>query len=501
MVAPHPLPRRVCGATDELPVHDSAATRRIETEALAQHKPHALMQRAGQGVARLALALAPHARRIWVAAGPGNNGGDGLAAATWLQRAGLSVRVSLAADAARLPADAAHALAQAHDAGVPVDTALPQDDADLAIDALLGLGSTRAVEGRLAEAIARLNRMPGPRLAVDLPTGLHADTGARLGNAAVVATHTLALLTLKPGLFTGVGRDLAGEVWLDALQTPADATLARMWLNAAPARVPRAHASHKGSYGDVAVVGGAPGMDGAARLAAMAALGAGAGRVYLSLLDGAAVAAPAELMQRARWWLGDPAQLARSTVVCGCGGGDAVGATLPPLLARAGRLVLDADALNALAADAALRTQLDARARRAQPTVLTPHPLEAARLLGTDSASVQRDRPAAVRELAARHGCVVLLKGSGSLIAAPDGRVLLNATGNALLATAGSGDVLAGWIGGLWAQQAGPDIDTAWRTTAAAAWCHGAAADQLLRQHPHQAAQRATQLIERMQCG
>jgi hydroxyethylthiazole kinase-like uncharacterized protein yjeF len=185
-------------------------------------------------------------------------------------------------------------------------------------------------------------------------------------------------------------------------------------------------------------------------------------------------------------------------VVCGCGGGDAVRQVLPTLLARSARLVLDADALNALAADAALLAQLDARARRGQPTVLTPHPLEAARLLGTDSTRVQADRLRAARELSLRHGCVLLLKGSGSVVAAPDGRIAINPSGNALLAAGGSGDVLAGWIAGRWAQSADAKGDAAYRSTLAATWLHGHSADRVLVRTPHLTALRAAELIEAM---
>jgi hydroxyethylthiazole kinase-like uncharacterized protein yjeF len=343
-------------------------------------------------------------------------------------------------------------------------------------------------------------------LAVDLPSGLHADTGQRLGAAAVVATHTLSLLTLKPGLFTALGRDHAGQVWLDALGVTADGLATTALLSGADtlaALRPRAHASHKGSHGDLAVVGGAPGMTGAALLAARAALASGAGRVFVGLLDEHAMACDLqqpELMFRPQWWRGDPATLARSTVVCGCGGGMAVRAALPVLLSRCPRLLLDADAINAVAADEALAHALQARAARGQVTVLTPHPLEAARLLGSDVATVQADRLLAGRTLARRHGCVVLLKGSGSVIAVPDGTAWINPTGNGLLASGGTGDVLAGWVGGFWAQLAATqgDAPSARQALLAAAWLHGRAADLLLARSPTSLALRAGALTEAM---
>ena len=479
-------PCAVLPASRSWPLHGIAASQQIERAALAGAAPHALMARAGWGVARLALAVAPSARRVWVAAGPGNNGGDGLVAARHLQAAGCAVTVSLLADAARLPADALHALQQAREAGVAISTHLPvaASEADLALDALLGLGSRRAPQGALAEAVRLLNSGAAPVLAVDLPTGLCADTGQRLSDgpigSAVVAAHTLSLLTLKPGLFTAAGRDHAGRVWFDDLglgvpSQPATAQLvgADSLQSLLPAR---AHAQHKGSFGDVLVMGGAPGMGGAALLAARAALTAGAGRVYLARLDGDDRPDPLrpEIMPRALAMALAPDLLRNCTVVCGCGGGQAVREWLPQVLAHAGRLVLDADALNALALAPELAMALVARAARGQPSVLTPHPLEAARLQGSTAPAVQAQRLQQAQALAERLQSTVVLKGSGSVIAAPGRPPAINASGNARLGSGGSGDVLAGWLGGLWSQLAPLQGDAA---AIAAVWLHGRAAE------------------------
>jgi ADP-dependent NAD(P)H-hydrate dehydratase / NAD(P)H-hydrate epimerase len=441
-------------------LHGAAVTRRIEQRCAAALPAHALMRRAGEAVARLCLALAPHAQLVWVAAGPGNNGGDGLEAALHLQAAGRQVRVTWLGDAAHLPDDAKDALARAQAAGVLINSELPSeaDEFDCAIDALLGIGSTRAPAGALARLIQRLNDLHGPVLSIDLPSGLHPDTGQALGVDCVRATHTLSLLTLKPGLFTGSGRDHAGTVWLDSLDSGSDPEPPDAWLHSASAFAtePRAHAGHKGSFGDVAVVGGVTGMRGAAILCARAAHAAGAGRVFIELLvaqpgDGIDMLRP-ELMFAPGWSGRDAAVLKRSTVVCGCGGGDAVRHVLPRLLSLAPRLVLDADALNAVAADPALLALLRQRRHRQQATVLTPHPLEAARLLACHTHEVQADRLNAVRRLVESTGCVVVLKGSGTVTAALNQVPRINASGNASLASAGTGDVLAGWLGGLWAQ-------------------------------------------------
>lgn len=480
-------------------LHGSVSTRSIEAAALARLPPHALMELAGLACARLAMALAPHATTIWIACGPGNNGGDGLVAARWLHQAGKSVHVSLLAQAERLPSDAAHALKLAQSAGVSIGGGLPGPDQhfELALDALLGLGVNRPVEGELGLAIDALNQMDCPVLALDLPSGLDADTGQAHGTHWVRAQHTLTLLTLKPGLFTGSGREAAGKLWFDALGLAVDAAADVRLLGASTCSgwmQPRRHDQHKGSFGDVLAIGGAPGMTGAAVLAARAAHAAGAGRIYLSLLDrdatqGADPVRP-ELMRMDWKTAQKPAQLDTRTVVCGCGGGQAVAQVLPSLLHFSPRLVLDADALNAVASDTQLQILLARRAKRGLHTVLTPHPLEAARLLGCTSAQVQADRLAAAQSLCRRYGCTVLLKGSGSVLAAPGMPPAINSSGSAALATAGTGDVLAGCMAGLWAQR--PQC-TAFDVAAAACYWHGSLADA-----SGQTLMRATDLIELM---
>ncbi len=459
---------------------DIAATRRIEQALAATLPAHALMQRAGLAVARLAMAIAPHARTVWIACGPGNNGGDGLEAAAQLQARGWSPVVTFCGDESRLPTDALASLRRARRAGVTFANAAPAQH-DLAIDALLGIGATRAPEGVMAEWLHRMRCAPAPLLSVDVPSGLNADTGAvpeafttphpDTTKTGAEARFCLSLLTVKPGLFTAHGRDAAGEVWFDDLDgsTVDERPAAR--LAGTPHRRSRAHASHKGTYGDVVVIGGAHGMAGAALLAGSAALHGGAGRVLVGLLDGTAatvdVSQP-ELMLRDAGSL----DLSTATVVCGCGGGDAVRTFLPRVLSTAASLVLDADALNAIASDPGLHQLLEARARRGRPTVLTPHPLEAARLLGLSAAQVQSDRLAAARLLAARFG-VVVLKGSGTVIADSGATPVVNLTGNGRLATAGTGDVLAGLVGAALAAGLTP-FDAACE----AVWHHGNLADQ-----------------------
>jgi hydroxyethylthiazole kinase-like uncharacterized protein yjeF len=496
------VPCRLLSNPSSTPLFDSATTHRIEERASAGLPAHAMMERAGVALARLARAVAPHARGVWIAAGPGNNGGDGLVLASMLKGAGVEVSVSLVGHSARaLPPDAAWALQRARDAGVTLLHGLPDAqalaDIDLCVDALFGVGQTRAPEGEFAIAIDALNACDAPTLGIDVPTGLCTDTGTALGKSVVRATHTLTLLTAKVGLLTGTGRDVCGEIWFDDLGVqPAASDLPAAALvgeaDVAPLYPRRRQDGNKGNFGDVHIAGGAAGMVGAALLAGHAASVAGAGRVLVhahSSDHGGVLPVDVrypELMLRAVIELQKAVrENANATVVVGCGGGDDVAIELAGCLSNAWRLVLDADALNALARDAGLREQLRRRAQRGQPTILTPHPLEAARLLGATAADVQADRPAAARRLAADTGAVVVLKGSGTLIATPGGQLMVNPTGDSRLATAGTGDVLAGWIGGSWSAQARArgaatatsDLALAHRVAVAAVFVHGRACD------------------------
>ncbi len=481
-------------STASVPLFDSAAIRRLEQAAYASLSPFTLMARAGAAAAAWLTAHAP-AGPLLLLAGPGNNGGDALVAATCLHRAGREVQAWLLADPTRLPADAARAWQQANDAGVPLqvlmpDAASPQTAPPwpptaprfvAVVDGLLGIGLNRPASGALAEWIARLGVLADegvPVFALDVPSGLSADTGA--GAPAVRATRTLTFIAAKPGLLTLDGRDCAGELDIAPLgldYPPQDAAAA--WANT-PARFAaalpgRRHASHKGSFGTLAVIGGSIGMVGAPLLGARAALHLGAGRVHVGFLaDPAPRFDPVhpELMLHPV----DRLQLPEmSALVAGPGMGTDENARrwLETALRSGTPIALDADALNLLAADTALAAM--ARAGTA-PRVLTPHPLEAAWLMGCTVAQIQRDRLGAARTLATQWQAVVVLKGSGTVIASPgEQAVAINPTGNAGLATAGTGDVLAGMIGALLAQGM-----AAQPAALAAVWLHGRAADRLV---------------------
>ncbi|MES2190707.1 MAG: NAD(P)H-hydrate dehydratase [Pseudomonadota bacterium] len=476
------------------PLYSVATTRGIEQQAAAALPPHALMQRAGLATAKLTLALAPHAQCIWIACGPGNNGGDGFEAALHLHRWGKKVVLTWTGPSpgkTGLPPDAQASFDRVMAAGVPIADQ-PPAGFDFCLDALLGIGAAPDFKRAGSEKIVRwLDAMQArgvPRLCIDIPTGLDAGTGYLAGGAPAGSgkIFTLSLLTLKPGLFTAHGRDCAGEVWFDDLGVeatqPADAWLLGGNRVTPSSRALAAHASHKGIFGDVAVMGGestdSSHMAGAALLAARAALHGGAGRVYVALLGKSAMTVDPvqpELMFRNP----DALNLKSQVVVCGCGGGDAVRAVLPRVLSTAPRLVLDADALNAIADDGQLQALLRARNGRGYATVLTPHPLEAARLLGTTAAQVQADRLKAAGQLADTCLAVVVLKGSGTVIAAPGETPCINPTGNALLATAGTGDVLAGMLG---AQLAASPFEAqgGFKAASSAVFAHGRLADDWL---------------------
>jgi ADP-dependent NAD(P)H-hydrate dehydratase / NAD(P)H-hydrate epimerase len=451
------------------PILEPAQVRQLEP-LLQALSPTPLMQSAGLACARLALAVAPHARRIWVAAGPGNNGGDGLEAALHLHQWGKEVVVSLVTSTGPGPAGAQAALQRAQQADVRILAGLPtewleqMDAQDLCIDALLGIGATRPLSADLRACVQAMQNCEATVLAIDVPTGLNpqsgqwlgGDSGNSSGHLAVQADHTLSLIAVQAGLLMGHGRDASGQIWLEDLGYLASQhhVPPLACLNAPYTSAPKPHASHKGSHGDVAVIGGegmathGMGMSGAAVLAATAALHAGAGRVMLSQLSGqASDSAPPDLMQREFKRL----ELEKLHVVCGCGGGTAVQAVLPEVLQRSAQLVLDADGLNAVAQEPSSQQALRQRGK-SQPTVITPHPLETARLLGCNTAQVQSDRLKAAQELAERFQCSVVLKGSGTVIAAPGHTTRINITGNGRLAIGGTGDVLAGLVGARMAQ-------------------------------------------------
>ena len=372
---------------------------------------------------------------------------------------------------------------------------------DMWLDAMLGLGLDRPLEGVWAQWSERLQSASEPVLCVDAPSGLDADHGRWWSPARPTPRgprHTLALLTLKPGLFTGLGREVCGELWFDDLGLGTLTVAAQppnAWLHGSDhgrRSWRQRHSSHKGSRGQVVVLGGQspspglPGMTGAALLAARAALHTGAGRVYVGLTGAVTPslsvdALQPELMFRSPSDVLDVVRHQSTVTVAGCGGGTSVLEWLPQILEDAQALVLDADALNGLASDPGLMNELARRRDRSALTVLTPHPLEAARLLGCRTEEIQNQRLDATQRLAERTRAWVVLKGSGTVVAAPGQIPTIIPTGNGLLATAGTGDVLAGMIGAYLATRhdnlAGAD---GLQAVCDAVFAHGLAADQWL---------------------
>lgn len=502
------------------------AIRRLETDRSRGLPDGALMARAGLAVAETAaraLRRMPPDTGVAVLAGPGNNGGDALVAADLLARRGYRVdvyaldalldRPPAAADAARAwhrwRPRALQPLAALHEALREAlresrrPPAPPADRLPLLVDGLFGIGLRRPLDaalGPLLDAVADARGHGAQVVAIDVPSGLDADTGSPVGGGRCLgADLTVTMLGDKPGLHTGFGRQAAGRVVVALLDVPSaaprdtppdalrDDGTDLVLLDAAavaPLRPARDVDSHKGRHGDLLVVGGRLGMDGAARLAARGALAAGAGKVTIAAspvaaatgvasTPGAADTARPETMRIDLPAHGDwPSRF--DVVVIGCGlGTDATARRLVRrALALARPLVVDADALTLIGADPALQALL---AGRRAASVLTPHPLEAARLLDSTTAAVQRDRIGAARALAARYGAIAVLKGAGTVVADPRGNCAINDSGGPILATGGTGDVLAGIVGALAAILSAP------AAACLGVWVHGAAGDRIAR--------------------
>ena len=461
-----------------------------------------LMENAAVALTRELLETFPGARSVVVACGPGNNGGDGLAAARMLDGRGLSVSVFTLGDPSAYGGDAADNAQRARQAGLalsPLSAAGTSSafrrtlaGADVVVDALFGTGLSRPLTGGAARAVSAMAAAARPVVAADIPSGLSADSGDLIG-PCVPANVTVAFAAPKRVHVLFPARGRCGRV------TVADIGISRQILGAQESRLrmteradiaalfpPRPADSHKGTFGRLAIVAGSAGKAGASILAACGALRAGAGLVTVfcpSAIAPLVVGALPETMTRglpdrdgalAEEGAGEllSALADFDAVVAGPGLTTAPGvaALLERLLQARLALVCDADALNTFSG------RLGIFARRRAPTVLTPHPGEAGRLLGVSGREVQKDRIAAAARLARRSGAVTLLKGASSLIAAPSGRLTVNLTGTPLMATAGSGDVLSGAIGAFLAGGMGAE-DAA----IAGAYMHGAAGERLAR--------------------
>ncbi|MCX2897256.1 NAD(P)H-hydrate dehydratase [Pseudomonas mandelii] len=444
---------------DELPdaLYSAAQVRGLDASLIAAGTPgFELMQRAARATWRALVRQWPSANELSVLAGHGNNAGDGYLVAVLARRAGWSVRVLAVADPQRLQGDAARAHAEAVAENVSIEAWSPQSTLRaIVLDALLGTGLSGEVREPYASAIAAINASGLPVAAVDIPSGLCADTGRILG-CAVRADLTVTFIALKLGLFTGDAADNVGDLVFNDLQADpqllAGAAISARRLSTAnlPRLASRAPVAHKGQFGHVLLIGGDRGFGGAILLSAQSALRSGAGMVSVATRSEHVPAALARIPEAMVLGTSSANQLMGllgkvSVLVVGPGlGQTAWGRSLLSAASNAPLpQVWDADALNLLA---------EAHVRLPKGCVITPHPGEAARLLGLSTAEVQADRPAAARALSEKYTAVVVLKGAGSLIANPDGRLAVCHQGHPAMATAGLGDVLAGLVGALLAQ-------------------------------------------------
>ena len=450
----------------------------------SRHAGDRLMQRAGLAAADWAGELvAPGGLPVLVVAGPGNNGGDALVLARLLRERFFAVTVVFAGDADHLPPDAAGAWRDFVAAGGKAVAAIPAEGRwSLVIDGLFGIGLGRPPTGRHAALIEDINAIADrdrcPVLALDCPSGLDAERGTVPG-IAVRATHTLTFIAGKPGLLTAAGPDHCGLLRLARLDLDPTAELPPDGRRITPTAfaehlAPRLKNTHKGSFGSVGVVGGAPSMVGATFLAARAALKLGAGRVYAGLIDPQAPSfdplQPELMLRRPQALL----QSAQSALACGPGMGISLEASelLETAIALDQPLLLDADALNLVASEKNLQQSL---ASRRIPAILTPHPAEAGRLLETTADEIQANRVGAAREITRRYRSHVALKGCGTVVATADGSWWINDNGNPGMASAGMGDVLSGLVLALLGQH-WPAVPA----LLAGVHLHGAAADRLV---------------------
>ena len=446
-------------------IYSVAAVRETDRTTIEDHgvPGYVLMCRAGDAAVEAALGRFPDARRWQIICGAGNNAGDGYVVARLAASHGIAVSVLSLVDPATLQGDAATAYGDfAAEGGIVLPWSGELDaEATLLVDGMLGSGLEREVGGEFARAVAALNAHAAPILALDIPTGIHGDTGAVLGSA-VRADLTVTFVGLKRGLFLGEAPDYCGELCFADLEIPdacregiepalqrIDAALLQATLGR------RSRTGHKGDYGHVLVIGGGEGMPGAVRLAGEAALRAGAGLVSIATHPSHAaqlVASRPELMPHAIAGADDLGPLLDRADVIAFGPGLGQSEWARELYAVVSELqtpaVWDADALNLLAE----------RPQRLPQRIITPHPGEAARLLGLTTAEVQADRPAALAALQAKYGGIAVLKGSGTLVAAePVPRICT--AGNPGMGSAGMGDVLTGIIAGLAGQ--GVELATA----------------------------------------
>ncbi len=487
-------------AHDLITLSTVAEIRALESAYASAHPNVSLMQKAGEAIAKHAVAILKKnkssKKNVLLLVGPGNNGGDAWVAAVALQQAKCNVTVLALGEQQQTEPAATKANALFAKSGGEVIKSWPKKHAfDLVIDGLFGIGITKAPSGAFADVITNCNRERNDSdeesrftvLAIDVPSGLDADTGVAF-QPAIEADETITFIGAKPGLFTADGVDHAGAVSVETIgvvrpkaehgKTTNTLLTQAMALPLIPSR--RAN-SHKGHYGNVGIIGGAEGMTGAAVLSARAALHMGPGKVYLGLFDKDRPVFDSlhpEMMVRDAKLLSKDENMTAFAV--GMGMGETGSASLMGMLSLDKPMVIDADAINTISINPSIRAAFETKkaesGRVCLPFIFTPHPGEAAALLGNKAADIQANRLGAALAIAKQFAAVVVLKGAGTVIAHPDGHYVINTSGNPGMASGGMGDALAGMLAAFLAI----GLDT-WDAACLGVYLHGAAADAALQ--------------------
>lgn len=467
------------------PIYLTTEIRKLEKLTTDVSAHISLMEKAGLAAAKIARdkLLTNEKNKVLVLAGPGNNGGDAFVVATHLKEWWFKVTLVFTGDSSKLPDDAKNAMDAWTASGGEICSEIPANNNwNVIVDGLFGIGLSRDLEGLYYELVNTVNNMRLPVLALDIPSGLNSDNG-RICGSAIRAEITATFIGLKPGLLTHEGTEYCGEIILHELDVDAPALIKpQSWAldvsyiqNLLP--LPRPANSHKGMFGSIGIIGGSAGMEGATLLAGTAALKLGSGRVYLGLISdnvpGVNPVQP-ELMTRSPHELFKLDNLNCLVIGPGLGMNPDAYFWLNCALKSTQSLVLDADALNLISVYPKLANEL---INRKAHTVITPHAAEAARILGISSTEVQDNRVEAVNNLVEHFNCYTVLKGAGSICMLPDKRFYINTSGNPGLSSAGTGDVLSGIIGAFMAQ--GLSTENAMLL---AVFLHGAAADEVLEQ-------------------
>ncbi len=480
-MTPSPVPTKLTTLDD---------CRKIEKAFAAAHPKVSLMQRAGLAVAKHAITALKKSKtkNILILAGPGNNGGDAWVVAASLQ---AKCHVSVLALGEQKQQNGVSQVAyQAFIKGNgEIIKSWPKNQFfDLVIDGLFGIGISRSPTGAFADVINLCNQQHRMGdffvLAIDVPSGLNGNTGVAFA-PAIEADETITFIAAKPGLYTADGPDHAGTVTVESLgvtEVNPTGSCTLLTVDDVLPLVPSRRAnSHKGSYGNVGIIGGAEGMTGAAVLAARAALHMGAGKVYLGLFDkdrpALDILHPEMMVRDAKLLCKDESMTAFAV---GMGMGEMGSASLLGMLSLNRPMVIDADAINTISINpsihAAFQTKKAESGLPCLPFIFTPHPGEAGQLLGIKASEIQSDRIAAAGNIARQFASVVVLKGAGTIIAHPDGRTVINTTGNPGMATGGMGDALAGMLAAFLAMGL-----EAWDAARLGVYLHGAAADAALQ--------------------